>query len=79
VLSYLRYVELTDVSIDVIAALANQKQTKWCLMPKIVFYFNSSSSSRKRLRQLMNNHTASLEITVKMHESVLSRKLVLDK
>jgi len=32
----------------------------------------------KRLRQLMNNHTASLEITVNVHESVLSRKLVLD-
>ena len=28
------------------------------------------------LRQLMNNHTASLEITVNVHESVLSRKLV---
>jgi len=26
--------------------------------------------------QLMNNHTASLEITVNMHESVLSRKLM---
>ena len=26
--------ELTDVSID---ALAKQKQTKWCLVPKILF------------------------------------------
>jgi len=32
--------------------------------------------SRKRLRQLMNNHTALLEITVNVHESELSRKLV---
>jgi len=38
--------------------------------------FNESSSSRKRLRQLMNNHTASLEITVNVRESMLSRKLV---
>ena len=30
----------------------------------------------KRLCRLMNNHTAALEITVNMHESVLSRKLV---
>ena len=33
----------------------------------------------KGLRQLMNNHTALLEITVNVHESVLSRKLVLDE
>ena len=31
---------------------------------------------RKRFRQSINNHTASLEITVNVHESVLSRKLV---
>jgi len=30
----------------------------------------------KKLRQLTNNHTASLEITVNVHEFVLSRKLV---
>jgi len=30
---------------------------------------------QKRLRQLTNDHTASLEITVNVHESVLSRKL----
>ena len=30
----------------------------------------------KRLRQLMNNHTASLEVTVNVHESMLSWKLV---
>jgi len=30
----------------------------------------------KVLRQWINNHTASLEITVNVHESVLSRKLV---
>jgi len=31
--------ELTDVSIDAIVALAKQKQkqTKWCLVPKILF------------------------------------------
>jgi len=28
---------LTDVSIDAIVALAKQKQTKWCLAPKILF------------------------------------------
>jgi len=31
---------------------------------------------QKRLRQLMNNHTASLKITVNVHESMLSQKLV---
>jgi len=36
----------------------------------------SAYSWRKRLRQWLNNHTASLEITVNVHESVLSRKLV---
>jgi len=30
----------------------------------------------KRLRQLTNNHTASLKITVNVHASVLSLKLV---
>jgi len=29
--------ELTDVSINAIAALAKQKQTKWCLVLKILF------------------------------------------
>jgi len=29
--------ELTDVSTDAIVALAKQKQTKWCLVPKILF------------------------------------------
>jgi len=36
-LSYLRSMELTDVSIDANVALAKQKQTKWCLVPKILF------------------------------------------
>jgi len=29
--------ELTNVSIDAIVALAKQKQTKWCFVPKILF------------------------------------------
>jgi len=29
--------ELTDVSIDAIVALAKQSQTQWCLVPKILF------------------------------------------
>jgi len=37
VFSYLQSMELTDISIDVIVALAKQKQTKWCLVPKILF------------------------------------------
>jgi len=37
VLSYLQSMELTDVSIDAIVALAKQKQTKRCLVPKISF------------------------------------------
>jgi len=37
VISYLQSMELTDVSIDAIVALAKQKQTKWCLVPKILF------------------------------------------
>jgi len=37
VISYLRSIELTDVSVDAIVALAKQKQTKWCLVPKIFF------------------------------------------
>jgi len=28
--------ELTDVSINASVALAKQKQTQWCLVPKIV-------------------------------------------
>jgi len=37
VLFYLRSMELTSVSIDAIVALAKQKQTKWCLVPNILF------------------------------------------
>jgi len=37
VISYLQSMELTDVSIDAIVALAKQKQTKWCLVPKMLF------------------------------------------
>jgi len=37
VLSDLRSMELTDVSIDANVALAKQKQTKWCLVRKILF------------------------------------------
>jgi len=33
----LQSMELTDVSVDAIVALAKQKQTKWCLVLKIVF------------------------------------------
>jgi len=33
----LQSMELTDVSIDAIVALAKQKQTKWCLIPNILF------------------------------------------
>jgi len=29
--------ELTDISIDANVALAKQKETKWCLVPKILF------------------------------------------
>jgi len=36
VIFYLQSMELTDVSNDAIA-LAKQKQTKWCLVPKILF------------------------------------------
>jgi len=37
VISYLLSMELTYVSIDAIVALAKQKHTKWCLVPKILF------------------------------------------
>ena len=37
VITYLQSMELTDVSIDANVALAKQKQTKWCLVPKILF------------------------------------------
>ena len=37
VISYLQSMELIDVSIDAIVALAKQKQTKWCLVPKFLF------------------------------------------
>ena len=37
-LSCLQSMELTDVSIDAIVALEKQKQRKWCLVPKILFY-----------------------------------------
>ena len=37
VLSYLRSMELIDVSTDAIVATAKQKLTEWCLVPKILF------------------------------------------
>jgi len=37
VLSYLQSMELTDVSVDAIVTLAKQKQSKWSLVPKILF------------------------------------------
>jgi len=37
VLSYLRFMELTDVSIDANVALAKQKQMKWSLVLTILF------------------------------------------
>jgi len=37
--AFLLTVELTDVSIDAIVAFAKQKQTKWCLVLKILFEF----------------------------------------
>ena len=37
VLSYLRSMELIDVSSDATVVLAKQKQTKWCLVSKILF------------------------------------------
>jgi len=46
VLSYLRSIELTDVSIDANVALAKQKQTNWCLVPKFLYNYNFS---RRRL------------------------------
>jgi len=30
--------DLPDVSTNAVVALAKQKQTKWCLVPKILFY-----------------------------------------
>jgi len=50
------------------------KKTKWYLVPKILFWLKFFV--KKRLQQLMNNHTASLEVTVNVHKSVLSRKLM---
>jgi len=37
VISYSQSMELTDVSIDTIVALAKQRETKWCFVPKISF------------------------------------------
>jgi len=37
VISYLQSMKLTDVSINAIVVLAKQKQTKWCLVPEILF------------------------------------------
>jgi len=51
--------KLTDVSIDTIVALAKQKETKWCLAPKSLFYLKFFV---KKKVTTMNNHTASLEI-----------------
>jgi len=50
----------SDFSIDAIVTLAKQKQNG-------VYYQRPCfNSSRKRLQQLTNDHTASLEITVNM-------------
>jgi len=67
--------ELTDVSTDVIAELAKTNKMAFSTEDLVLI----KVLRQKRLRQLMNNHTASLEITVNVHESVLSRKLVLDE
>ena len=40
--AFLRSMELTNVSIDANVALAKQKQTKWCLVPKILFWLKFS-------------------------------------
>jgi len=37
VISYLQSMEFTDVIVDAIVTLAKQKQTKWCLVLKILF------------------------------------------
>jgi len=50
-----------DVSIDAIVALGKQKQNG-CLIAKIVLI--KVLREEKRLRRLMSDHTASLEITV---------------
>jgi len=64
--------QLTDITINAIWQNKNKQMvfsTEDLVLIKVVL-------SRKRLWQLMNNHTASLEITVNVHESVLSGKLV---
>ena len=68
-LSYLLSMELTDVSIDAIVALAKTKTNK-------MVFSTDDLVLIKVLRQekgtMMSNHTVSLEITVNMRESVLS-------
>jgi len=69
VLSYLLSMELTDVSIDAIVALAKTKTNK-------MVFSTDDLVLIKVLRQekgtMMSNHAVSLEITVNMRESVLS-------
>ena len=73
VLSYLRSMELTDVSTQhrIGKTKANKLvfSTEDLVLVKVL-------CQEKRLRQLMNNHTASLEINGNVQESVFSRKLV---
>ena len=68
-LSYLLSMELTDVSIDAIVALAKTKTNK-------MVFSTDDLVLIKVLRQekgtMMSNHAVSLEITVNMRESVLS-------
>ena len=66
--------ELTDVSTTSTVALA--KKTNKMVFSTEDLVLIKVLHQEKRLRQWINNHTASLEITVNVHESMLSRKLV---
>jgi len=67
--------KLTDVIVNAVVEISKTKTNKMVFTTEDLVSIKVLRQE-KRLQQLMNNRTASLEITVNVHEFVLSRKLV---
>jgi len=67
--------KLTDVIVNAVVEISKTKTNKMVFTTEDLVSIKVLRQE-KRLQQLMNNRTASLEITVNVHEFALSRKLV---
>jgi len=67
--------KLTDVIVNAVVEISKTKTNKMVFTTEDLVSIKVLRQE-ERLQQLMNNRTASLEITVNVHEFVLSRKLV---